>query len=219
MSGLHRNRQRPASGPPVNPYDKRNSDAESVYNADLVPPATSYATVRSGLSVQGFAPPTLRPKTRAAYVNRIERRDGIRNMWSWGAVNMFPFTASLPKKASGGMSPGVNSTEFQPNLVQLHDWSQNDQWYICWNGTGSGLFQGSQEIRYDYPSFRVEQVETRTSGGPGPVGTSMQPRNRYTAVQKIRKYTATPRYYNTTSGWGGYSGHKGSSNVNGTGSG
>lgn len=215
MSGLQRNRARPAA---PDMYAKRAADAESVRHADLVPPATSYAGVKSGLSTPGFATPTLRPKFRAAFVDHHWRLNGIRNFWSWGGTDMGRRVVSLPGPGGDTLVPSVRSTLFQPVNVLLHWWTQNDRWYIAWNGTGSGMFNGSKEVRYQYPSFRTPQLNTRTTGGPGPVGMQMQPRPRFTAVQKIRKYTATPRYYNTRSGNGNYMGTgKGASNGNGPG--
>jgi hypothetical protein len=110
---------------------------------------------------------------------------------------MLSQTGSLPGVDGGGLNGNVRSTAFQPILVQLHDWQMNDKWYIAWNGTGSGMFQNSKKERYAYPSFRVSQVNTSLTGGPGPSTMRMGPRPRFTSVQAIQKYTAQPSYYNT----------------------
>jgi hypothetical protein len=160
----------------------------------MVPPATSYATVNSKLSSR-LVRPTVGPKTDAAYVSRKPRLNGLKFNWSWGGINMGKQIDSLPGVDGGGLNGFVRRSKFQPVLVQLHDWQTNDKWYIAWNGTGAGMFNYQKKERYTYPSFRVAQVRTNTSGG---VGTArMTNRPRYTSVQAIRKYTAQPSYYNT----------------------
>lgn len=196
MLGRKRNTPAPLVAP--NYYDARNSAAESVYNADLVPPATSYAATRSALH-STYVNPTVAPKTRAAFVDHHWRMNGLKFNWSWGGINMQPFTkASLPGQ-SGGLNGFVQSTDFQTTLVQLHDWQTNDNWYNCWNGSGSGMFNGSKETRYTYPSFRVSQINTSVTGGPGQYTQRMQPSPRFTSVQTIQRYSAQPSYYNTRS--------------------
>jgi hypothetical protein len=180
--------------PSKNSYAQRAADSLSVYNADMEPPATSYATVDSKLSSR-LVRPTVGPKTDAAYVVRKPRLNGLKFNWSWGGINMGKQTESLPGVDGGGLNGFVRRTNFQPVLVQLHDWQTNDNWYIAWNGTGAGMFNHQKAERYQYPSFRVSQVHTNTSGG---VGTArMTKRPRYTSVQAIKKYTAQPSYYNT----------------------
>jgi hypothetical protein len=179
-------------------YAERANASLEVYNAELVPPATSWATVKSPLATKGFVTPTIAPKMRAFFKDSRFRLDGIINAWAWGSYDMGKHSISLPGSGTG-LVPTVRNTDFQTQLVHLNDWQLNSKWYIFWNGTGSGMFSGSKLPRYQYPSFRVPQISTRTSGGPGPVGMRMQPRPRFTAVQRVNKYTATPRYYNTTS--------------------
>lgn len=205
---------KPASNPDV--YAERANASLDVYNASLEPPATSYAGVKSPLNSR-YAAPTIAPKVRAFFKDNHWRLNGLLNAWSWGSVNMKPYIVSLPGEGAAGLTGVVRRSDFQTNLVQLHDWQLNRNWYIAWSGTGSGMFQGSQGVRYQYPSFRVPQINTRTSGGPGPVGMQMQPRPRFTAVQRVNKYTARPRYYNTRSAGQPRGTSGGSSNVNKTG--
>lgn len=181
--------------PRGNSYAQHAADSLSIYNADMEPPATSYATSTSPMSSR-LARPVVGPKVNAPFVSRKERLNGLRFNWSWGGINMGKQTVSLPG-SDGGLNGMVRSTDFQPVLVQLHDWQTNDQWYIAWNGTGAGMFQHQKAERYQYPSFRVSQVNTSVTGGPGPTTMRMQPRPRFTSVQAIRKYTAQPSYYNT----------------------
>lgn len=174
-------------------YAQRAADSLSIYNADLEPPATSYASTVSGLNSR-YARATVGPKTNAAYVSQIPRMNGLKFNWSWGGIDMGAFLRSLPG-ISGGLNGFVRSSTAQPTLVQLHDWQTNDNWYIAWNGTGAGMFQHQKKERYMYPSFRVAQVRTNVTGG---VGTGRMNRTpRFTSVQAIKKYTAQPSYYNT----------------------
>lgn len=196
-------------------YAERANASLAIYNAEPERPATSYAT-STAPGFSRYAPPTIAPKVRGFFKDNHWRLNGILNAWSWGGIDQGANTASLP--FGGGMDGTVRSTQFQRTLVQLHDWSQNLRWYIAFNGTGSGMFMGSNPLRYEYPSFRVPQVNTSTSGGPGPAGMRMQQRPRYTAVQKVRKYTVQQRYYNTTSRSSGFGGRYGGySSTNGTG--
>lgn len=176
-------------------FAERANKSLDIYNAEMEPPATSYVTSTSPLS-STHANPVIGPKVDAPFVSHKERMNGLRFNWSWGGINMGKFLASLPG-VSSGLNGMVRSTDAQTTLVQLHDWQLNDQWYIAWNGTGSGMFQGSKATRYSYPSFRVSQVNTSLTGGAGPTTMRMSQKPRYTSVQAIRKYTAQPSYYNT----------------------
>lgn len=184
-----------ASGLNDGGYAARANSSLDIYNAELVPPATNYADVKSGLTSPLKYVHDTNNKRTAAFVHRIPRMLGLIFNWSWGAVNQGANTASLPK-SGGGLDGLVVNSRFQQTLVQLHDWQMNRRWYIAYP-MGGAVFMGSQAVRYTYPSFRTEQVQTNVSGGPWV--SSMTPRNRYTAVQKVPKYTANPRYYNTTS--------------------
>lgn len=177
-------------------YSARLAASESVYNADLVPPATSYATTRSSLSA-GYVEPTVKPKTGAFFGSYAWRLNGMRNFWSWGGIDMKPYTVSTPG-VNSGLNGFVRSTDFQTVLVRLHDWQTNTAWFQAgWNGTGGGMFTGSKPVRYDYPSFRVEQIHTSVTGGPGSPSMRMNRSPRFTSVQSIQKYTTTPTRYKT----------------------
>lgn len=196
-------RRRSGSGMPVhptnNPYDQRTADALSVYNADLVPPATSYAASRSVLS-SNLREPHENFRQDAAVVERAQSLMGLFFNWAWGGNDNKSFLDQSGVSTKGGRNGMVNSSYSQTVLVQLHDWCINKGWYSNtggWVGTGSGMFQGSRPERYEYPSFRVAQINTNVTGGPGPGRMNRTP--RFTAVQQVHKYTAQPRYYPTRS--------------------
>lgn len=192
-------RRRTGNGMPaqVDPYSQRAADAESVYNADPEVPSTSYAAAKTPLNSR-YAPATENPKTNAFFKNNAWRLNGLAYNWAWGSNDMGKMGASLPS-ADGGLNGIVKSSAFQPLLVQLHDWQTNTAWFAAgWNGTGSGMFQGSNPIRYTYPSFRVAQVNTSVTGGAGKPSMRMNRTPRFTSVQSIKKYTVVPSRYNTT---------------------
>lgn len=176
-------------------YAARANKSLDIYNAEMEPPATSYVTSTSPVSSR-LARPVLSPKVNAPFVSHAPRRNGLIFNWAWGANDMGKHTVSLPG-VSGGLNGYVRSTNAQTTLVQLHDWQTNSQWYIAWNGTGAGMFQHQKAERYAYPSFRVSQVSTNTTGGVGKPSMRMNRMPRFTSVQAIRKYTAQPSYYNT----------------------
>lgn len=198
MFGRASSRQAPTPlVPSAQSYAQRANKSLDIYNAEMEPPATSYATSVSPLS-SSLARPVIGPKVNAAFVSRKPRLNGLIFNWAWGGNNMGEQIASLPGGGSG-LNGMVRSSSFQTILVQLHDWQLNNKWYIAWNGTGAGMFQHQRKERYQYPSFRVSQINTSLTGGPGPTTMRMNARPRFTSVQAIKKYTAQPSYYNTKS--------------------
>lgn len=195
-------------------YAQRANDSLSIWNAEPAePPSTNYADVKSGLTSGLKEVHAVNSNRSAAFVSRIPRMLGLVFNLSWGAVNQGANTASLPR-SGGGLDGLVVNSRFQQVLVQLHDWQTNRRWYINYPMAGA-VFMGSKPVRYTYPSFRTQQPNTNVSGGPGV--SAMTPRNRYSAVQKVPKYTANPRYYATVSAMRGGNRGTGYSVVNGPG--
>lgn len=194
-----RNKTRNMAPSPIVPtgdmYAARANKSLDIYNAEMEPPATSYVTSKSPVSSR-LARPVVSPKVNAPFVSHKPRLNGLIYNWAWGGNDMGKHTVSLPG-VSDGLNGFVRSTSAQTTLVQLHDWQSNANWYIAWNGTGAGMFQHQKAERYSYPSFRVAQVHTNTSGGVGPSTMRMNRTPRFTSVQAIRKYTAQPSYYKT----------------------
>lgn len=185
---LGQNVQRPART--SDPYAERIAKAESVYNAEPAVPATAYAGVRSQLTSR-LNVPADRQWTGAPIVSHKWIRRGLRYMWSWGGINMGQYKG---RPYAGNDSGMVNSSFAQPTLVQLHDWQTNDRWYIAYPAA-SVMFGSQHNLGL---SFRTPQLQTQTTGGPWPA--RMNPRNRYTRVQKVPRYNATPKQYPTSSG-------------------
>lgn len=178
-------------------YAERANASLSVYNAEPAIPATMYAAAPSHLR-SNYGMPSVSAYWMGAFVNRRPVMDGIEQTWIYGATDTRQVAPSTPS-TKGGLNGRVNSTDFQGTTVQLRGYGTNRLWYIAWSGTGSGIFKNGNPTRETYPSERVDQLDTRTSGGPGSVGMVMQPKPRFTRVQRIQKYNTTPKYYATTS--------------------
>jgi hypothetical protein len=146
------------------------------YRGDLPAPVTTYASAAANLPMRARL--NVPPSTNldgSAVVNRVERRAGHRYWYSHGGVTM-PMPG-VPRPGAGG----VFSSSFQQTLVQLHDWMINLEWYAAGYPRNMGY------------SFRAQQVQTRTTGGP--TAAAMQQRPLFPKVQTIKRYTvATPRY-------------------------
>lgn len=188
MPGLHGNTtSRPVGTSDF--YAQRLAKSEDVYNASMNPPATAYAGVQTPLMGRLKMPADVK-WTGAPIVSHRWIRKGLRYMWSWGGIDMGPFQG--PPK-SGPSSGNVNSTRFQQTLVQLHDWQTNDRWYIVYPAA-TVMFGSEHNLGL---SYRTPQLHTQVTGGSWPA--RMQPRNRYTRVQRVPQYNTAPPYYNTKS--------------------
>lgn len=172
------------------PYAARAAKAEDIYNASVNPPSTSYVDVRSSLSTSLRVPADKR-WTGAPFVSHRWRRNGLRYMWSWGGINMGPFKG---RPVSGPNSGQVNSSFFQTTLTQLHNWQTNDRWYIVYPAA-TVMFGSEHNMGL---SFRTPQIYTQTTGGSWPARMTQRP--QYKKVQRVPRYNATPRAYNTRSG-------------------
>lgn len=133
-------------------------------------------------------------RTRSAVVSRVPRMNGIQGVYGYGAVNM----GDSPRYPQGANTGAVNSSAFQPYNQMLHFYSRNLKWYIFYPN-GAAVFRGSNPVRYQYYSMRVPQINTRTSGGPGPITMVMQPKPRWGAVQRVQRAVASIKYFATSS--------------------
>lgn len=194
-------------------YAARLNASVDIYNAEPTIPATNYADAPSSLRDTMGIPKSKISNRDSAIVSRMPRLLGLVFNWSWGGNDQYQNSASLPQPR-GGLTGLVASSAFQRVLVQLHDWQTNRRWYIAYPMTG-GVFNLGNPIRGTYPTFRTQQINANTSGGVGK--GRMQPRPRFTAVQRVPKYNASPRYYNTRSGFGNAQGSSGYSTLNGPG--
>jgi len=152
------------------------------YQGDLVPPVTSYASAApyTPMVSVNYTPPTT-AWTQSAVVNRVPRRGGLRYFYSHGAIRMPAWRVPYP----GGADGRVNSSAFQPDLVQLDTWSQHDRW-----------FEAGYPRNLGY-SFRVPQLKTQVTGGQGPGRMAQRP--LFPRVQRVPRYSTTAPTYATRS--------------------
>lgn len=174
-------------------YYAAQSSALNVYEANLPDYAPAMYRTPQALHSQ-LGPQNSGVRMGAAYVNRIPRMNGIQGVYGHGAINMEP-TLKGPTATDNG---AVMSQLFQPFLNQIHYYTRNLNWYIAYPNAGA-VFWGSNPIRKEYFSMRVPVVRTTTSGGPGPVTTRMQPKPRFTSVQRLRRAISVVNYYATQS--------------------
>lgn len=192
-------RNRAGSALPAGYFEGRASAARnSKKGEDVYDPVSHYAGVVSPLTTN-LPFQNAGPRIWSMIVGRRLRWNGISTVFEWGADNMAPYTKTSTPRVDGGMTGQLSVSEDQPVLIQNRTWSLNTGWYNCWNGTGGAVFNGSRPERYDYPSFRVAQLDTSVTGGPGPTTQRMGRRAMYTRVQAIPKYRIAPRRYNTRS--------------------
>lgn len=183
---------KPFSGPrSSDPYAQRESASLNFYERDMPDFAPAMVNTPQPLQNRLNVPPS-NVRTRAAVVSRVPRMNGLSYLWGYGGVNMSG-SRKVPTSLDNG---SVNSSQFQPVLQVLHDYSRNTKWYIAYPN-GAAVFQGSNPVRYEYYSMRVPQIPVRTSGGPGPITQHMQPKPRFSRVQRISRAIAQIKYYST----------------------
>jgi len=117
----------------------------------------------------------------AAVVSKASRVDGWDTIYSHGGDT---------KPESLGVPAPPRSTDFQPVTVQLLFARLNGFLYRA------GQRGFGQSLRAGYPSFKIttlpQQYQASQSTGP------MSPPKRFTKVQRVGRYNATPKYYRTT---------------------
>ena len=120
-------------------------------------------------------------RTGAAVVRRGDILDGWDTRYSHGGE---------AKPETLGVPDPPRSTIFQPVTIQLAITRLNGFLYRA------GQRGFGQSLRAGYPSFKVSKLPQQYAPAqqPGP----MRPPKRYTRVQRIRRYDASPRYYRTT---------------------
>lgn len=180
----------------------------NVYNNGAMPEFAPQMVTTPQLLTSHLKVPSASVRTRAPVVSRIPRMNGLEYMYSYGAVNMGG-SPKIPHTVDSGV---VNSTQFQPLLQALHFYAKNLKWYTVYPN-GAAVFQGSNPVRYQYYSMKVPQINTRTSGGPGPIGVRMQPKPRWSSVQKVQRAVAAVRYYATQASNQGVLQHSGGSST------
>jgi hypothetical protein len=183
-------RNRPSANPsPDNRLRDPSSgqQASSVYNdfyGQMPVPAPQMATSVTALSSLEVTPSVRTIASNATVVDRHWRRNGL------------VYTAG--RQSSKGTAPQqprpVRSSNFSKWLIGPQvNYIMNDDWYIAYPAA-TVMFGGDRNLGL---STRVDQLPTRTSGGPGPA--TMRPAPRFTRVQQVPRYSVIPPQYPTQS--------------------
>lgn len=188
MAGLVRRRNIDTRIP--TPQGTDATSAQEVYQGfygELQPPATMYATSPSPLFSTDIVPSLPNSASNCSVVSARFGRAGLRYMGGWE-----PRQQPIPGAAS---TTAAISSEFQPTLMGMQPNAVfNDKWYIAYPAA-TVMNGGRHNLGL---SERVPQLNTRSTGGPGPA--AMRPYPRFNRVQRTPRYTTTPRSYNTQAG-------------------
>jgi len=145
-------------------------------------PATAFAT--SATALRSTNDPSVRaPQWEAAVVQRANKRDGM--IATGGRQSIKLVTPQV-------MDP-PDSSKFQDWLIGPQvDYILTSKWYIAY--PAATVMNGGK--RNQALSTRVDQIPTRTSGGP--TGSTMGAAPRFKAVQTVPRYSTMPPTYPTT---------------------
>ena len=159
----------------------------AVYNREygqMPVPATQFATSVTALQSLETMPSVNTVASNASVVDRHLRRNGI------------VYTAGRQSRVAGTPQrrQDVSSSAFQKWLLGPQvNYILNLDWYIAYPAA-TVMFGGDHNLAL---STRVDQLQTRTTGGPGP--SAMTPYPRFKAVQQVPRYSTMPPMYPTQS--------------------
>lgn len=185
MGGFLANR--PAAAP--SPDGPQASDMADFYGSMPVP-ATQFATTVTALSSLEVVPSVRTVMSNASVVTRRDRRNGL----------VYTAGRQSEKNTSPQITRPVRSSKFQQWLLGPQvNYIINNDWYIAYPAA-TVMFGGDHNLAL---STKVDQLPTRTSGGPGPA--TMRPAPFFTRVQAVPRYSTMPSFYPTqsTQGRGG----------------
>jgi hypothetical protein len=185
MAGLVKNRANQFQRIPE-PGGENAAQASSVYQGfygEMPMPATTFVTSTSALKSLDIVP-SVSPATKAPVVNRANNMQGY--------IASAGFSDRYNPMPQMYMSP--YSSKFQPKTIgYLIDYVLNSFLYRA--GVPVGI--GRPGRATPNLSTRVDQLVTRSTGGPGP--SFMMPAPRFKKVQTVPRYSTMPQAYNTES--------------------
>jgi hypothetical protein len=159
----------------------------AVYNefyGNMPMPATQYATSVTSLSSLDIVPGVRTIASNASVVDRHLRRDGL--VYTAGRQSRKSLTPQQNKP--------VTSSNFEKWLLGPQvNYITNNDWYIAYPAA-TVMFGGDHNLAL---STRVDQLTTRTTGGPGPSAMGAAP--RFSRVQQVPRYSTIPPMYPTQS--------------------
>jgi hypothetical protein len=166
------------------PGGENAQEASSVYDTfygQMPIPATAFASSETTLA-SSYPPSVLAPQWESSVVNRRARRKGIIS-----TAGRQLRDADLPQRYNP-----IPSSAFQFMLTgPLVDYILNNDWYIDYPAA-TVMNGGKHNLAL---STRVDQLPTRTSGGP--TAATMRSAPRFKAVQTVPRYSTMPPTYPT----------------------
>jgi hypothetical protein len=190
MAGLIRNRSNQFQRIPP-PEGMTGEQASSVYQGfygEMPMPATSYATSATALQSLEIVPSIAENSANAAVVNRANRRNGMMASAGYDEREL-----DVPQMYNSPYSSKFQSYQIGP----IFNWFINQCLYRAGYPAATVMNGGRHNLAL---STRVDQLVTRSSGGPGPAAMTAQP--RFNAVQKIPRFSTRPKSYPTQSAQG-----------------
>jgi hypothetical protein len=159
----------------------------AVYNefyGNMPMPATQYATSVTALQSLDITPAVRTIASNASVVDRHLRRNGL--VYTAGRQSDKNTPPQIPRP--------VLSSVFQKWLIGPQvNYILNNDWYIAYPAA-TVMFGGDHNLAL---STRVDQLTTRTTGGPGPSQMGAAP--RFKRVQQVPRYSTIPPMYPTQS--------------------
>lgn len=150
-------------------------------------PATQFATTVTALTSLDVVPSVRTIASNASVVDRHWRRNGI----------VYTAGRQSARVKQPQQNKPVTSSHFQQWLIGPQvDYILDNDWYIAYPAA-TVMFGGDRNLAL---STRVDQLPTRTTGGPGPA--AMGPAPRFKKVQQVPRYSTIPAQYPTQSAQG-----------------
>jgi hypothetical protein len=182
MGGFIRNRPAAAPSGPGLPNSQQDAAQLNQFYGEMPVPATQFATSVTALSSLEVIPSVRTVMANASVVTRRDRRNGLQYI-----AGRQSRRNQLPQQPTP-----VRSSRFEKWLIGPQvNYVLNDDWYIAYPAA-TVMFGGDHNLAL---STKVDQLPTRTSGGPGPATMTAAPWLR--KVQAIPRYSTMPPFYNT----------------------
>lgn len=184
MPGLVRNRTQFNRVPA--PGGMTGEQASSVYQGfygEMPMPATQFATSVTALASLDVTPSLPTRASNASVVDRTNDMTGYR-----ATAGVQDYETTTPQ-----MLPPVLSSKFQDLLIGPHvNYIQNLNLFAAGYPAATVMLGGMHNLAL---STKVDQLVTRTTGGPGP--GSMRQAPRFKSVQTVPRYSTMPSSYPT----------------------
>jgi hypothetical protein len=188
MAGLVKNRSISYNRIP-GPEGMTGEQASSVYRSgpgeypEMPMPATHFVTATTALASLDVTP-SVNVLTNAGIVDRSDKMTGY-----YPTGGKQAYSTTIP-----AMYDSPYSSKFQPWLIgPIVNYIKNAFLYRAGYPAASVMLGGMHNLAL---STRVDQLVTRSSGGPGPAAMTTSQR-RFGKVQNVPRYSTAPQAYPT----------------------